>query len=260
METIKTLTVGGKTYSLPQPDDTVVGADSWSSRKLIDTLCPGFTKTGAVVTCTPVEGYPLTVTAPEATKITRCGKNLVAYPYTEKTKTMNGITFTDNGDGSVTLDGTATANATFFFANRKAWCVKPGVSYVGKLHKLSGSYSGGEAPTWAVNYYPHSGNGEYLGWLWVAVGASHSYPCPNSLNAMATYLVVKTGVTCNQLVVKPQLEVGTAATDYVPYRAAEYFSPGAQIPAWEGVNMLYANVGELTVSGRTDPRVFMKEG
>lgn len=260
METIKTLTVGGKTYSLPQPDDTVVGADSWSSRKLIDTLCPGFTKTGAVVTCTPVEGYPLTVTSPEAKNITRCGKNLAAYPYSEKTKTMNGITFTDNGDGSVTLNGTATANATYFLANKKTWCVKPGVSYVGKLHKLSGSYSGTEAPAWAVNYYYNTAASDYWNWMTVFTGKTDTKPCPERMVSMATYLVVKTGNTCNNLVVKPQLELGTEATDYVSYRAPEIFSPGEEIPAWEGVNMLYADAGEITVSGRADPRVFMKEG
>lgn len=41
-------------------------------------------------------------------------KNLIPYPYTETTKTMNGITFTDNGDGSITVNGTATGSASFF--------------------------------------------------------------------------------------------------------------------------------------------------
>lgn len=41
------------------------------------------------------------------------GKNLLVYPYKETTKTANGITFTDNGDGSITINGTATADAPF---------------------------------------------------------------------------------------------------------------------------------------------------
>lgn len=40
-------------------------------------------------------------------------KNLLKYPYMETTKTENGITFTDNGDGSITINGTATANVNF---------------------------------------------------------------------------------------------------------------------------------------------------
>ena len=44
----------------PQIDDTAVSsAETWSSRKIIDTLCPEFSVSGNPVTCTPVEGYPL---------------------------------------------------------------------------------------------------------------------------------------------------------------------------------------------------------
>lgn len=35
-------------------------------------------------------------------------KNLIPYPYAETTKTEDGYTFTDNGDGSVTVSGTLT--------------------------------------------------------------------------------------------------------------------------------------------------------
>ena len=36
---------------------------------------------------------------------------------TVKTQTQNGVTCTNNGDGTYTLNGTATSNATFIFAN-----------------------------------------------------------------------------------------------------------------------------------------------
>lgn len=42
-----------------------------------------------------------------------CGKNMLPYPYVDTTKTTNGITFTDNGDGTITISGTASANASF---------------------------------------------------------------------------------------------------------------------------------------------------
>lgn len=61
MKTIKTLTVAGETYALGHTDDTKVGDGSWSAKKLIDTLCPGFAVTGKAVSCYPVEGYPLEV-------------------------------------------------------------------------------------------------------------------------------------------------------------------------------------------------------
>ena len=58
-------------------DDTTVGGGVWSSKNIVDRLCPAFTESGAVVTCEPVVDYPLDVTAETAAKITRCGKNLM---------------------------------------------------------------------------------------------------------------------------------------------------------------------------------------
>lgn len=39
------------------------------------------------------------------------GNQLLPYPYTQSTTTTAGITYTDNGDGSITINGTATGNA-----------------------------------------------------------------------------------------------------------------------------------------------------
>lgn len=42
-------------------------------------------------------------------------KNILPYSYIDTTVTRNGITFTDNGDGTITVDGTATNNTFFIF-------------------------------------------------------------------------------------------------------------------------------------------------
>ena len=47
-------------------------------------------------------------------------KNLIPYPYVDTTKTVNGVTFTDNGDGSITVNGTATELAYFILQKGKA--------------------------------------------------------------------------------------------------------------------------------------------
>lgn len=48
----------------PQIDDNTVSADSpWSSRHIVETLCPPISETGNPVTCYPVAGYPLGVVA-----------------------------------------------------------------------------------------------------------------------------------------------------------------------------------------------------
>lgn len=48
----------------PQIDDAVISAENpWSSRKIIETLCPPLDVSGNPVTCEPVAGYPLGVVA-----------------------------------------------------------------------------------------------------------------------------------------------------------------------------------------------------
>ena len=41
------------------------------------------------------------------------GNNLIPYPYRHTTKTVNGLTFTDNGDGTIAVNGTSTATTGF---------------------------------------------------------------------------------------------------------------------------------------------------
>ena len=79
-------------------DDAINTTEAWSSKKIVDTLCPEFTVSGNPVTCNPVEDYPLSAVvslepkqagsgdpSPENVRpisgwdkvqVTRCGKNL----------------------------------------------------------------------------------------------------------------------------------------------------------------------------------------
>ena len=47
-------------------------------------------------------------------------KNLIPYPFAQTTRPINGITFTDNGDGTITVNGTATQDAYFLIYKGKA--------------------------------------------------------------------------------------------------------------------------------------------
>lgn len=42
-------------------DSKILTSTAWSSQKIVDTLCPPFTVSGATVQCTPVANYPLGV-------------------------------------------------------------------------------------------------------------------------------------------------------------------------------------------------------
>lgn len=82
-------------------DDTALGASAWSSKHIIDMLCPPLEESGNPVVCYPVAGYPLGIKAkwepaqegsgtpsPEnirpisgrdAVKVERCGENLLPF-------------------------------------------------------------------------------------------------------------------------------------------------------------------------------------
>lgn len=56
--------------------------------------------------------------------------NLLPYPYRDTTKAVNGITFTDNGDRTITVSGTATALAEFSVVSSVSDAKLPAGQYV----------------------------------------------------------------------------------------------------------------------------------
>lgn len=86
---------------LAYPDDSTIGENTWSSKNIVDMLCPPLEESGNPVVCYPVAGYPLGVKAswepvqegsgnpsPEnirpikgrdSVKVERCGKNLLPF-------------------------------------------------------------------------------------------------------------------------------------------------------------------------------------
>ena len=138
--------------------------------------------------------------------VTLTGKNVLPYPYKDSSKTGNGINFTDNGDGSVSLTGTATGKATYYFA--RSFKLKSGTYTLSEKMKNQSSnvsiildaYAGGKF----LNSY----------------SASAKKTTVITLSQDATvsiYAYVPTGVVCENYPVKPQLEIGTTETEYEPY-------------------------------------------
>lgn len=116
-----------------QIDDAAVSEDEpWSSKHIIDMLCPPLEESGNPVVCYPVAGYPLGVKAswepmqegsgtpsPEnirpikgrnSVAVTRCGENLLNI--TPFAKIVNkGITFEYVAQGGIKISGTATGSS-----------------------------------------------------------------------------------------------------------------------------------------------------
>lgn len=126
-------------------DDTAIGAKAWSSKNIVDMLCPEIKESGNPVLCYPVVGYPLWVKAswepvqegsgtpsPEnirpikgrdSVTVERCGENLLNIkPFNKFTK--NGITYEYVPDGGIHVSGTALTSVdspTF-----PVWLLPPG--------------------------------------------------------------------------------------------------------------------------------------
>lgn len=123
-------------------------------------------------------------------------ENLIPYPYTETTKTANGVTFTVNSDGSITVNGTATSDADFML-------LRGPVQGYSESYFLSGCPLGGSDTTYYISENftasKDTGNGVVL----------------NNLPSDQVWrIVIKSGTTVNNLVFRPMLNAGTTAKPY----------------------------------------------
>lgn len=130
-------------------------------------------------------------------------RNLIPYPYYETTHTDNGITWTDNGDGTVTANGTATAASGFYMTPTSGTVFKKGT------YKISGS----ENPSYST-YRIQFFNSD---WSKYANEAETGIVTLDEDTAMQLRIHVASGVTVNNLTFRPMLELGSVAHDYVPY-------------------------------------------
>lgn len=138
---------------------------------------------------------PYEYLGPKTIIIPSNSKNLIKYPYTETTKTQKGITFTDNGDGTITVNGTSTGLATFTLGSVSLDKTK---SYF-----LYGKNTSSNLPlriqigqAWRAE----EGNG-------LAISQISGNACTITLGALK-------GFTFNNVIIYPQLEEGLVATDY----------------------------------------------
>lgn len=89
----------------------------WSSKHIIDMLCPSLEESGNPVVCYPVAGYPLGIKAKwepaqEGTGTpypAGGGPNKLNVAGVVSSRTISGITFTINPDGTIGVNGTSTA-------------------------------------------------------------------------------------------------------------------------------------------------------
>lgn len=160
----------------------------------------------------------------------------------EDTKTANGITFTNNGDGSITIDGTAATDATFQINKNKSFVLCSGHKYLWNVGAIVNGVSIGN------NNYTKFYKRNISAWN-VTLGKYNGYNC----------IKVENGTTVSNLTIRPRLfdltlmfglgnEPSTPEefedmfpADYYPHNAGELMSVPVNEVMEQGKNLFDQN-------------------
>lgn len=142
------------------PDDSSIGEKPWSSKHIIDMLCPPLEESGNPVVCYPVAGYALGVKAmwepaqegtgtpsPEnirpikgrdSVTVDRCGENVIEFLSTEDSS--SDIKIAVDAEKNITLNGTLAGKGNITIGTcRLHWVA--GKTYTMYVKKVGGSVS-----------------------------------------------------------------------------------------------------------------------
>lgn len=133
-------------------------------------------------------------------KVKLNSKNLIKFPYYQSAGDYKGIKYTINDDNSITANGIATEDS-FFWLRVSNNTILPQGTYT-----MSGCPQGGTKSTFFI------GMGD---WKTLDFGNGASFYSDGS--GKSFFIEIRAGVTVENLVFKPQLEVGTTISEYTPY-------------------------------------------
>lgn len=240
-------------------DNAVNATEAWSSKKIVDTLCPPFSLSGNPVICHPVEGYPLSAVVTLKPKQAGSGD-----PSLENVRPISGY---DSVTVTLSKDEAQVKQITLTL---------PGTIYGGTVDAVTGV---GEK---AWEYIEFDGTEEYLGQS-TSYGYQISYRLPAIMNidereasvcSHFKYAVAKAGcfwadssgvyvrflpneissVESWKSYLAAQASAGTPVQ--VAYKLATpepFQATGNQsLPAVAGLNTVYTDGDSLDVTGRQD--------
>lgn len=159
-------------------------------------------------------------------------RNMLAYPFDDTTLTYNNVTFTDNGDGTIKVNGTATGNC--YFRIRANGSMEGTNNGAIPFRIPSGTYTlSGNGNTDAVRLnLGYSYDGTTVNWV------------NTNANKSVTFILDKTALICVRLqvlsgsaisnaTIKPQLERGSTATSFIKGVSGGqvWFKTGTSSPA-----------------------------
>lgn len=165
------------------------------------------------------------------------GKNLIQYPFYETTHENNGITWTDNGDGTITANGKATADSSFNLTPTFAGQNFPTNN---EVYSLSTGVTGCSSTTYFITGYAGetASNGKYFQSLTINDTTIYSDGYTIDTDGYPKfgrfYIRIKKGVEVENLTFKPMFCLGEEILPYEPYANICPFIPQDSVSVYVG--------------------------
>lgn len=240
-------------------DNAVNTTEAWSSKKIVDTLCPSFTETGNPITCNPVEGYPLSAVVTLEPKQAGSGD-----PSPDNVRPISGydsVTVTQSKDESQVKQITLTLPETIYGGTVDAVTGVGDNTYIFKELAISDMDNSENYPGWKIvpwiNDVKHkpAPDGDF-----VTLGI---YGVTNIVNISQHDLIYSNGTqvytTTEFWGGKTQSQIKEAYPDLVVQFCLQLVTPtpfqatGNQpLPAVAGLNTVHTDGDSLDVTGRQD--------
>lgn len=161
--------------------------------------------------------------------VTDWTKNL--FNPTLETATQDGVTVTNNCDGTYTLNGTATDNSNLYLCEPKFTKLTKGKKYRAILYSniLNG------LDFHITNNINEDHSGEIYGYNFICNEDEYPYGC---------FIIIHSGTVFNNVIIKPMLTTDLSATydDFVLYGGYEIQSCGKNL--WSGYNIEHYFYGD----------------
>lgn len=156
----------------------------------------------------PNPSYPMPIKNSKVKGVRTHHKNFL-YNNNERVTTSNGGTFTTNDDGTITIDGTFTADTNYNIISESI-AMQNGLFF--NLIKLSGTFNG------TINHIAF--DSAYRGGTTTPLGTA--YPLNKTIKYERFRMSISSGTTCNNLVVGFMVSEESYANTYEPYTSSEY--------------------------------------
>ena len=199
--------VSGVTLLRPS-DNTSLYIRVESGATVKTTVQPQIEKGNTLTAWAPYENIR-PIKGRDSVTVERCGENLVKFPYSTSSANKNGLVITLQQDGSITVDGTATADTWYLVENgiEKRLPINTPMA-------LSGCPAGGSTKSYFLGlflnkkWFPDSGNG------------NTDIKFTTREYVSRVQVTITKGTVCNNLTFYPKIEVGTTITPYSKYQGS----------------------------------------